>query len=161
MALAHELQHVIAAGLQPHVEEGQALVPQELELLVRPDLEGGGRGVAADPLALREELPDGIQDGDKVADLADQGVAVRQEDPAHIAVVLPGQVEVLQHLGQGAEGEALLLIHAAEGAGIVAAAVGHLDDEAVGLRGGAVNAAVISHFRYSSNAESFRQAQST
>ena len=161
VALVHQSQHIVAAGLQPHVDHGEALVPQGPQLLLRPDADGGRGCVAGDPLALRKQLPDGVQDGIKFTCFPDQGVPVRQEDPAHPGVGPPGQAEVLQHLLQRPDGEPLLLVHAAEGAGVVAAPVGHLDDEAVCLGGGAVDAAVVSHTPSFSRAAIFRHTHST
>ena len=45
-----------------------------------------GERVAGDPLALREQLPDSVQDGVKLTGFPDQCVAVRQEYPAHLPV---------------------------------------------------------------------------
>ena len=161
VALVHEGQNLVAAGLQAHIDHGQALGPQGAQLLLRPDLDAGGRGIAGDPLALGKQLPDRIQNHIQLLRLAHQGVAVRQEDFVHMAVHLPGHVEILQDFLQGPQGEALFLVHAAKGAGIVAASVGHLDNETVRLRGRTVNAAVISHTPSFSSAAIFRHTHST
>ncbi|SCJ51696.1 Uncharacterised protein [uncultured Blautia sp.] len=161
MALAHPLQNVVAPGLQSHVDHGQALVPQRPQLLLRPDTDGGRGRVAGDPLTLWEQLPNGVQDGVKLIRFPDQCIAICQKHPVHPAVHAPGDAEVLQHLLQGTNGEVLLLIHAAEGAGVVAAPVGHLDDEAVRLRGRTVNASLVSHTPSFSRAAIFRQTHST
>ena len=62
---------------------------------------------------------------------------------------------------QRPQGETLLLVHAAEGTGIVAASVGHLHDEAVRLGGRTVDHALVSHTPSFSNADIFTQVQKT
>jgi len=138
-------QDLIAAGLQTHIDHGQALFPKRPQLLLCPDADGGGRGVAGHLAALREQLPDRVQDDVQLGGFADQGVPVGQEDLFHIAVDLSGGAEVLQHLLQGPDGKALFLVHAAKGAGVVAASIGDLDNETAGLRGGAIDTPDITH----------------
>ena len=53
------------------------------------------------------------------------------------------------------------IAHAAERTGVVAAAVGHLDNQAVCLGGRAVDTAQVSHTPSFSRAASFRQVQNT
>ena len=161
MALAHEGKDPVAAGFQPHVDHGEALCPEGPQFLLRPQADAAGRGVAGDPLALREQFPDGVQNGIQLAGLPDQGIAVRQENAADAAVALAGHLEILQNFVQRPQGEVLLLVHAAEGAGIVAASVGHLDDETVGLGGRPVDHALVSHKPSFSSAAIRTQVQNT
>ena len=161
MALPHEGEDLVTAGFQPHVDHGQAFSPEGLQLLVRPQADAAGRGVAGDPLALRKQLPDGIQNCVQFTGLSDQCVAVRQKDAADAAVALPGHLEILQNLMQRPQGKALFLVHAAKGTGIVAAPVGHLHDEAVRLGGRTVDHALVSHTPSFSNADIFTQVQKT
>ena len=61
VALAHELQNLVAARLQPHIDHRQALVPEGPQLLLRPQADAGGRAVGGDTLALRKQLPNGVE----------------------------------------------------------------------------------------------------
>ncbi len=161
MALTHQGQHLVAAGLQPHVDHGEPLGPEGPQLLVRPQADAAGRGVAGDPLTLREQLPDGVQNRVEFAGLSDQGVAVRQENAADAAVLPARHLEILQNLVQRPQGKALFLVHTAKGAGIMAAPVSHLDDETVGLRGRPVDHALVSHKPSFSSADIRTQVQNT
>ncbi|MPM40617.1 hypothetical protein SDC9_87261 [bioreactor metagenome] len=73
----------------------------------------------------------------------------------------PGLPEIRQDLLQRADRKALFLVHAAKGAGVVAAPVSHLNDEAPCLGRGAVYASVVVHFKIFSNAASFSEVHST
>ena len=88
VSLAHEGEDPVAAGFQPHVDHGKALFPQSPQLLLRPQADAAGGSVAGDPLALREQLPDGVQNGVQLTGLPNQGIAVRQENAADAAVTL-------------------------------------------------------------------------
>ena len=66
-----------------------------------------------------------------------------------MAVHLAGHLEVLADLLHGAHGEMLVVIHIAEGAAVMAAPVGHLDDEAVRLGRGTVDFSLITHGHHS------------
>ena len=161
MALPHQLQHLVAAGFQAHVDHGQSLFPQGTQLLLRADTDGRRRRITGDALALREQLPNGVQNDIEFLCLPHQRIAVGKEHLVHAAVSGARHMEILQDLLQRTEAEALFLIHAAEGAGIVAAAVSHLHDEAVCLGGRAKYFSEISHTPSFSSAAIFRQTQNT
>ena len=161
MALTHQGQHLVAAGLQSHVDHGEPFGPEGLQLLVRPQPDAAGGSVAGDPLTFREKLPDGVQNRVEFAGLPDQGVAVRQENAADAAVLPARHLKILQHLVQRPQGKALFLVHTAKGAGIMAAPVSHLNDQTVGLGGRPVNHALISHRPSFSSADILTQVQNT
>ena len=145
MAFVHPAQHLVAAGLQPHIHHGQALRPQQAQVLLAFDLETGGRGVARHPLALREQTVDQAQNLAQFLRFPHQGVAVRQKDPLHLFIDPAGHLEVLPDLLHGSDGEVLVVVHIAKGAAVVAASVGHLHDEAVSLTGRTVYLSLITH----------------
>ena len=161
LTLAHQLQNVITAGLQTHVDQGQALFPERPKLLIGADADAGGRTVSRHTLALGKQLLDIVQDHIQVRSSAHQRIAVCQKHLVDIAVGAACNAEVLQNLLHGAEGKPLLLEHIAERTGVIAAAVSHLHNEAVGLRRGTEYSAVISHTPNTSKAAIFRQTHST
>ena len=143
--LLHPLQHRITAGFQAHIHHFQAALPQPPQLLLRLDLKTPGRGVAGDPLTLRKQAVHHGQNFQQLIGFPHQGVAVGQKDPLHPAVYLPGQAEILPDLLHRPQGKPLIVIHIAEGAAVMAAPIGHLDDEAVCLAGGTVDLSLVSH----------------
>ena len=145
VALVHPLQHRVAAGLQPHVDHLQALLPQKPQVILRFDLQAGGRGVARHPLALRKQAVDQSQDLHQIVGFPHQRVAVRQKDTLHMAVHLPGRFKILPDLLHGPHGEMLVVVHIAERAAVMAAPIGHLHDEAVGLTGRTVDFSLVTH----------------
>ncbi len=161
VALSHLLKYRVAPGFKAHVDHGQALGPQCLQFPVRANPDAVRRGVARHPATLREQLPDRIQNDFQLPCFSHQSVPVGQKNLLHPQIELPGLTEIRQDFLQRADGKPLLLVHTAKGAGIMAAPVGHLNDQAPGLGGRAVYAANISHFRIFSSADSFRQVQRT
>ena len=149
VALPHPLQHRVAAGFQPHVNHLQAPLTQQPQVVLRLHLQAGGRGVARHPLALREQAVDQAQYLHQIVGFPHQRVAVRQKDTLHVAVQLAGHLEILTDLVHRPHGEMLVVVHIAEGAGVVAAPVGHLHDQAVGLRGRTVNFSFVTHGHHS------------
>ena len=145
-ALVDLLQKGLVAGLQAQIGQVQACRPESFQVLRRLFQDAFRAGINGHPLTLRQILPDIIQDPEQMLRGQDQGVAVRQKHPADDArpgVVGPGQV--LHHLLDGHDAEGLVLVHVAEGALVMAAPHGHLDDETVGLAGGTVDRTGIVH----------------
>ena len=148
VALAHPLQHRVTARFQAHIHHFQSVFPQLTQLVIGFHLQAPGRGVAGDPLALGKQAVHHGQNFQQLIGFPHQGVAVGQKHPLHPAVYLPGQAEVLPDLLHGPQGKPLVVIHIAEGAAVVAAPVGHLDDEAVGLAGGPIDLSLVSHGQF-------------
>ena len=118
---------------------------QQAQLVLALDLQTGGRGIAGDPLTLREQAVHQPQDLHQFLRAAHQCVAVGQKDPLYPAVDPPRQLEVLPDLRHRAHGKMLVVVHVAEGAAVVAAPVGHLHDEAVRLAGRPIDLTFVAH----------------
>ena len=137
-ALVEPLQDLVVPGLHPEVELREPLLPELAQLRVRADLDGLGRRVGGHPPQVRERLPQQGEHVGEEARLRHQGVPVGEEDLADVAHHLPGPGDLTGELVEGAHAEALLPVHRAEGAAVVRAADGRLQDQAVRLGGGAV-----------------------
>ena len=145
VTLGHLLQHRVAARLKTHIEHGQALAAQKAQVILALGVDAAGGGVAGDALTLGEEPVDKVEDADQVRCAAHQRIAVGQKHTLHVAVCLPRHTEILVNLVQRTHPEVLVIIHIAKSAAVVAAAVGHLHDEAVGLTGRTVHFSFIAH----------------
>ena len=75
--------------------------------------------------------------------LGDEGVTVREEDLIDSAEVGSRPIDLLLKLLKRTNPEALVPVHGAEGAAVVAAADSRLEDQTVGLRRGAKELAFV------------------
>ena len=147
-------EHRVAAALHPQVEPHQARLPQGGQFPIR-FRQGTARScIGVDPLQPREAAVQALQHRQQVRRHGNR-IPIAEEDPLHAAVISPGQGDIRKDLRQRAHMIALVPIHAAEGAAVVGAAHGDLQQIASVFSGRAVDAALVPH-RTSSDRASYR-----
>jgi len=137
-ALPDLQQGLVIARFQPEIEDAQALLPQQDQLLRAFGGQAVGRGIGSDPGQTGEGRRQRIQDLRQPLEGIDQCVAIGQEyafDLLPVALRDPGDLG--QDLSGRAQVEAFSLVHAAESAAVLGAADRDLEDQAAGLAGGA------------------------
>jgi hypothetical protein len=149
-ALVHAAQHLVVAALGAVVDDAQPCLAQRRQLAVILAQDGARVTVDAHAAHLRQPLAQQGQDLEQPLRGQHQGVAVTQEhaaDRLHVAIVDRGFFHVLRHDVERLHPEALhrVTVHAAVGAPVVAAADGHLQQQALGLAGRAEDVADVVH----------------
>ena len=141
------LEHRVAAALHPQVSPVEARIPDGLQLLGRFGQGAPGTGVGGHLLQGRESIVELAQHPDEIIGLHDDRVAIHEKHSLEArTVVIPGHIDVLQNLLHRTDAEFLLLIHGTEGALIIGAADGTLEQVALPLPWGPVqNVTVVSH----------------
>ena len=135
MALVHVLQRRVETTLHADVQTVDAAGAQASKLgisLVFDVLDGGVHG---DGLHLRKLPVDGVGNLLQPIRREHKGVAVLQKDPAYIRVLLRGFLNIRLDLLHGADRELHIRVHITEGALVVAAAKGHLQQKRIGFIG--------------------------
>ena len=131
---------------RPEVEELDAALAQRRQLLDRLAQQVARVGVAAHALQVGQGAMQEVEDRVELARAQGHRVAVGEEHAPHPLAHAHGQAgDVLHDLVERPHRERLLQVGAAEVAGVVGAAVGDLDDQAVGFAGRADDGAVVPH----------------
>ena len=153
-------QQLIPAGLHPQVGPGEARLAQLLQLLRAFGHGAPGAGVGGHLAQIGEGGVQGLQDLQQLLLAHDDGVPVAEEHLIHVlrAVIGPGHGDVLDDLLHGADVELLGFVHPAEGAFVVGAPHGALEQVAPPLSRGTVNLAFISHGKIPPCVQSVRRS---
>ncbi|MPM82438.1 hypothetical protein SDC9_129499 [bioreactor metagenome] len=147
-ALVDFFQQGVVAGLKAQIREVQPRRPEGGQVLRRLLQDALGACIGGDPLAFGKQLPDVAQNFQQLRRGENQRVSVGQKEAFHAWVLRPRPAQVLQHLTDRGDGELLCLIHIAKGTLVVAASHSHLDDQAMGFAGGAVDGSgIVQHGR--------------
>ena len=145
LGLVHGGKRRLVAGFEPDVDHGQAVPTQGFECGVGFAGQAAARGVAGHPGDPGQPVPDGVKQPAQPVHRHGQHVAVAQKHPALAPAVDSGEIEVRGEAGFVAQAVGLVAVGAAEGAGVVGAAVGGLDEDAVRLAGRADHGADVFH----------------
>ncbi len=145
-ALVDVGERLLVARLEAEVEELDAAFAQRRQFLDGLAQQVARVRVAAHALEVGERAVQEVEDRVELARAEGHGVAVGEEDAAHALAHADRQPgDVLDDLVERAHRERLVQVRAAEVAGVVGAAVGDLDDQAVGLARRADDCAVVPH----------------
>ena len=145
-ALVDVRQRLLVAGLEAEIEELDAALAQRGEFLHRFAQQVARVGVAAHALQVGQGAMQQVEDRVELARAQGHRVAVGEEHAPHPLAHAHRQAgDVLHDLVERSHRERLLQVGAAEVAGVVGAAVGDLDDQAVGFAGRADDGAVVPH----------------
>ena len=145
VALFHQGQDAVAAALQPDVQKAQAQPVQLLELLDRFVPQIFDRGVHRNAGAVGQILFDLDEDFPHLLKGQAERLAANQEHPFGVGVVARGVPQVGDDLPEGDHLEVDRLVHVAEGAAVVGAAGGHLQQKRVPLKGRVIDNLIVTH----------------
>jgi len=144
-ALADFREDRLVAGFDAQVDDPE---PPLLQLAELPDgffPDALRVGVGADATHAGQMDADRVEDPDQAPLRDDEGVPVAQEDPVDPSEPPGGVCQVFPDLVEAPDAEALALEARAEGAPVVRAADGDLEQQAVRLAGGADDVAFVPH----------------